>query len=146
MEGLNANLGSLGTTVGIRFTEATTERIVATMPVDGNTSPYGDAAAILAETVGSMMAVLHAGRDRAAVGVSISVTHHHPFRGGTGDGHVRPAPRRSHDGDARHRHDRRRGRPGRLLHADLPAAGRATPLKAGPRTSEAMRLANCDLP
>jgi 1,4-dihydroxy-2-naphthoyl-CoA hydrolase len=81
MEDLNSNLGSLGTTVGIRFTEATTERIVATMPVDGNTSPFGDAAAILAESVGSMMAVLHAGRDRVAVGVSISLTRHHPLEG-----------------------------------------------------------------
>lgn len=81
MEDLNTNLGSLGAAVGMRFIEATTERVVATMPVAGNTSPYGDGAAILAETVGSMMAVLHAGRDRAAVGVSISVTHHHPLRG-----------------------------------------------------------------
>ena len=42
MQALLANGGgSLGERMGIRITEATPERVVATMPVEGNTQPYG---------------------------------------------------------------------------------------------------------
>jgi 1,4-dihydroxy-2-naphthoyl-CoA hydrolase len=79
---LNGNLGALAETMGIRFTEVSLERVTATMPVEGNTQPYGllhgGASVVLAETVGSMMAVLHAGRGRAAVGITINAIHHRP--------------------------------------------------------------------
>jgi 1,4-dihydroxy-2-naphthoyl-CoA hydrolase len=66
--------------MGIRFTEASAHRVVATMPVQGNTQPYGllhgGASCVLAETLGSTGAALHAGRDRAVVGIEINATHH----------------------------------------------------------------------
>jgi uncharacterized protein (TIGR00369 family) len=82
LKDLNANRGALATTMGITFTEATHERVVATMPVEGNTQPYGllhgGASVVLAESVGSMMAVVLAGAGRAAVGMSINAIHHRP--------------------------------------------------------------------
>lgn len=58
----------------------------ATMPVDGNTQPYGllhgGATAALAETVGSIAAQAHAGPGRAAVGLELSITHHRSARAG----------------------------------------------------------------
>jgi 1,4-dihydroxy-2-naphthoyl-CoA hydrolase len=66
--------------MGIRFTEASALRVVGTMPVDGNTQPYGllhgGASCVLAETLGSTGAALHAGSDRVAVGIEINATHH----------------------------------------------------------------------
>jgi uncharacterized protein (TIGR00369 family) len=66
--------------MGIRITEASPERVVGIMPVQGNTQPYGllhgGASCVLAETLGSTGAALHAGRDRFAVGIEISATHH----------------------------------------------------------------------
>ena len=66
--------------MGIRITEASALRVVGTMPVEGNTQPYGllhgGASCVLAETLGSTGAALHAGRDRFAVGIEISATHH----------------------------------------------------------------------
>ncbi len=66
--------------MGIRITEASARRVVGTMPVEGNTQPYGllhgGASCVLAETLGSTGAALHAGRDRFAVGIEINATHH----------------------------------------------------------------------
>jgi len=66
--------------MGIRFTEWTAQRVVATMPVAGNTQPWGllhgGASCVLAETLGSVGAALHAGPDRFPVGIEISATHH----------------------------------------------------------------------
>ncbi|MFB9889792.1 PaaI family thioesterase [Planobispora takensis] len=71
---------SLVERMGIEITEASAERVVATMPVDGNTQPYGllhgGASCVLAETIGSTGAALHAGPGRIAVGIEISATHH----------------------------------------------------------------------
>jgi 1,4-dihydroxy-2-naphthoyl-CoA hydrolase len=59
---------------------------VARIPVAGNTQPYGllhgGASAALAESVGSVAAAVHAGRDRIAVGVDLSATHHRAVREG----------------------------------------------------------------
>jgi 1,4-dihydroxy-2-naphthoyl-CoA hydrolase len=72
--------GSLIETMGIEFIEVTAERVVARMPVDGNTQPYGllhgGASCVLAETIGSTGAALHAGEGRRAVGIEINATHH----------------------------------------------------------------------
>ena len=66
--------------MGIKITEASALRVVGTMPVHGNTQPYGllhgGASCVLAETLGSTAAALHAGPGRVAVGIEISATHH----------------------------------------------------------------------
>lgn len=86
VEEMNANGGPLSAKMGIDFVEATLERVVATMPVEGNTQPYGilhgGASVVLAESVGSMMAVLYAGPGRAAVGMTINAIHHRPVSSG----------------------------------------------------------------
>jgi uncharacterized protein (TIGR00369 family) len=72
--------------MGIEIIEATPQRVVATMPVEGNTQPYGllhgGASLVLAETVGSFGAAAHAGRNRVAVGIEINATHHRAARSG----------------------------------------------------------------
>ena len=64
----------------ITITEASPTRVVGTMPVAGNTQPYGllhgGASCVLAESLGSTGAALHAGRDRFAMGIEINATHH----------------------------------------------------------------------
>jgi 1,4-dihydroxy-2-naphthoyl-CoA hydrolase len=66
--------------MGIEILEATPQRAVATMPVAGNTQPYGllhgGASCVLAETLGSVASALHAGPDRITVGIEINATHH----------------------------------------------------------------------
>jgi uncharacterized protein (TIGR00369 family) len=66
--------------MGISYLEIDPNRIVATVPVAGNRQPYGlfhgGASAALAETIGSIGAMLHAGPGRYAVGVDLNATHH----------------------------------------------------------------------
>src|SRR5499427_9954502 len=66
--------------MGIRITEASAQRVVGTMPVNGNTQPYGllhgGASCVLAESLGSLGSALHAGPDRITVGIEINATHH----------------------------------------------------------------------
>ncbi|WP_440082183.1 PaaI family thioesterase [Streptosporangium sp. LJ11] len=66
--------------MGIEITEATAERVVGTMPVEGNIQPYGllhgGASCVLAESLGSTGAAIHAGPGRIAMGVEINATHH----------------------------------------------------------------------
>ncbi len=72
--------GALGKKMGIVITEATPARLVATMPVEGNTQPrgllHGGASVVLAESLGSWGTALHAGANRKVVGVDINATHH----------------------------------------------------------------------
>jgi 1,4-dihydroxy-2-naphthoyl-CoA hydrolase len=72
--------GDFGTKMGIEFLEIAVERIVARMPVEGNRQPYGvlhgGASCVLAESMGSVGAALHAGPGRMALGVDINATHH----------------------------------------------------------------------
>ncbi len=86
--------GTLMERMGIVFTEVRTERLVATMPVEGNTQPYGllhgGASVVLAETLGSFGSVLHAGPQRVAVGIDINATHHRAARSGVVTGTARP--------------------------------------------------------
>lgn len=81
-----ASRGTLVERMEIEFVEATHERIVARMPVSGNTQPYGllhgGGSVVLAETLGSMMAALHAGPDQFVVGLDINATHHKAVREG----------------------------------------------------------------
>ena len=66
--------------MGIEIIEASPQRMVGTMPVEGNTQPigllHGGANVVLAETLGSVGAHLHAGPNRKVVGVDINATHH----------------------------------------------------------------------
>jgi 1,4-dihydroxy-2-naphthoyl-CoA hydrolase len=85
--------------MGVEIIEASPERVIGTMPVEGNTQPYGllhgGASCVLAETLGSVGAVLH-GRtvDRPfAVGVDINATHHKAVRSGTVTGVATPVHR-----------------------------------------------------
>jgi len=84
MQAMNPH--SLMQRMGIEVVEATAERLVATMPVAGNTQPYGllhgGASVVLAETLGSIGAALHAGPDKAVVGLDINATHHRAARSG----------------------------------------------------------------
>ncbi len=82
--------------MGIVIKEASPERVVATMPVAGNTQPYGllhgGASCVLAETLGSIGASLHGqniGRPMA-VGIDISATHHRSVTEGTVTGVATP--------------------------------------------------------
>ena len=78
--------GTLIERMGIELVETTPERLVATMPVEGNTQPYGllhgGASVVLAETLGSLGAQLYAGPGRVAVGLDINATHHRAARTG----------------------------------------------------------------
>lgn len=88
--------GSLAERMGIEITEASPARVVGSMPVDGNTQPYGllhgGASCVLAETLGSVGAALHAAEriGGIAVGVDISATHHRSVRAGRVTGVATP--------------------------------------------------------
>jgi len=72
--------GALDQKMGIEIIEASPSRLVATMPVEGNTQPlgllHGGANVVLAESLGSIGTQLHAGPTRRIVGVDINATHH----------------------------------------------------------------------
>ena len=91
--------GTLGERMGVKLLEASAERVVGTMPVEGNTQPYGllhgGASCVLAETLGSVGAVLHGQTvDRPfAVGVDINATHHKGVRSGLITGVATPVHR-----------------------------------------------------
>lgn len=72
-------LGALSAKMGIEFVEFRPERAIATMPVEGNTQPFGllhgGAYAVLGETLGSMHAGLVAPEGKMPVGVDINATH-----------------------------------------------------------------------
>lgn len=89
--------GDLGSRMGVEIVEASAERVVATMPVEGNTQPYGllhgGASAVLAETIGSIGAMLHGGPAKIAVGVDLNCTHHRGVRTGRVTGVAAPVHR-----------------------------------------------------
>jgi uncharacterized protein (TIGR00369 family) len=78
--------GTLAHSMGIKIVSASGTEAVATMPVAGNIQPYGllhgGASCVLAETIGSLAAALHAGQGRVVVGIEISATHHRSARDG----------------------------------------------------------------
>lgn len=93
----SGELGGAGTLVermGIEFTHVGTDRLVGTMPVEGNRQPYGllhgGASCVLAETLASIGSAIHAGRDRIAVGIEISASHHRSATDGTVTGTATP--------------------------------------------------------
>ncbi|MER6342373.1 hotdog fold thioesterase [Streptomyces tendae] len=89
--------GHLGTRMGVQIVEASADRVVGTMPVEGNTQPYGllhgGASAVLAETLGSVGSMLHGGASKIAVGVDLNCTHHRGVRSGLVTGVATPVHR-----------------------------------------------------
>jgi 1,4-dihydroxy-2-naphthoyl-CoA hydrolase len=75
-----SGMGTLNEKMGVELVEISPERVVATMPVEGNQQPYGllhgGASVVLAETLGSIGSALHGMPDRLSVGVDINATHH----------------------------------------------------------------------
>lgn len=80
IELLNSNQrGTLGERMGITIIECNAERVVATMPVEGNTQPFGllhgGAYVVLGESLGSIHANFLAPEGMVGVGVDINATH-----------------------------------------------------------------------
>ncbi|CAB4954411.1 unannotated protein [freshwater metagenome] len=73
-------IGALDKKMGIEIIEASPNRLVGTMPVEGNTQPigllHGGANVVLAESLGSIGTQIHAGPTKKIVGVDINATHH----------------------------------------------------------------------
>jgi uncharacterized protein (TIGR00369 family) len=86
--------GPMARRLGLVIVEASAQRVVGTMPVEGNTQPFGllngGASLAMAETLGSIGAHLHAGAGRAAVGIEINGSHHKSARGGVVTGVATP--------------------------------------------------------
>lgn len=81
-------LGELDEKMGVKVLEQSVERVVATMPVEGNRQSFGllhgGASLAVGEAVGSWAAVIHASTlGKTAVGVDVSATHHKSARNGT---------------------------------------------------------------
>jgi uncharacterized protein (TIGR00369 family) len=99
MRALFGSVGALGERMGIDIVEASPDRVVGTMPVEGNTQPYGllhgGASCVLAETLGSVGAALHGATVSRpfAVGVDINATHHKAVRSGVVTGVATPVHR-----------------------------------------------------
>jgi 1,4-dihydroxy-2-naphthoyl-CoA hydrolase len=140
--------GTLHERMGIVFTEISHEHAVARMPVAGNTQPYGllhgGASVVLAEGVGSFLAVVLAGEGRAAVGVDINATHHRPATSGWVTAVARPLCGGAHDRLDRDRHHRRGGPAHLHLPVHRPIARRAARRDADRHTSRYARpLGRC---
>lgn len=75
-----ADSDGLGSRMGMEWLVTTPNLVSARIPVEGNTQPFGllhgGASAVLAESVGSVLANLNAGADRFAVGIELSCSHH----------------------------------------------------------------------
>ncbi len=93
-------LGELDEKMGVKIVEESVERVVATMPVEGNRQSFGllhgGASLAVGEAVGSWAAVIHASTlGKTAVGVDVSATHHKSAREGPDHhhGHAHPPGR-----------------------------------------------------
>lgn len=94
LEQMRGNMGGLNERLGIELIEITVDRVVGTMPVEGNTQPvgllHGGASVALAETLGSLGSTVHGRPDRIPVGVDINATHHRAARSGVVTGVATP--------------------------------------------------------
>ncbi|WP_246858357.1 hotdog fold thioesterase [Citricoccus sp. SGAir0253] len=83
----------LAAKMGLRFTHLSVDLVTATVPVAGNEQNmglfHGGAHLVIAETLGSIAAMLHAD-GRPVVGIEIGATHHRAARSGTVTGTCRP--------------------------------------------------------
>jgi 1,4-dihydroxy-2-naphthoyl-CoA hydrolase len=82
----STNAETLFERMGLELLEIGPDRTVGRMPVKGNTQPsgllHGGASVVLAETLGSIAAQIHAGPGRGAVGIEVSASHHRSAREG----------------------------------------------------------------
>lgn len=80
--------------LGLELVEATPERVVGRMPVEGHTQIvglwHGGASGVMVETLASVAAWLVARPDRSPVGVDLNVTHHRGVRSGWVTGTATP--------------------------------------------------------
>jgi 1,4-dihydroxy-2-naphthoyl-CoA hydrolase len=80
--------------LGIVITAASPTEVVGTMPVSGNTQPFGllhgGASLVLAESLGSFGAAVAAGGRAAPVGIEINASHHRSVTQGTVTGVATP--------------------------------------------------------
>jgi uncharacterized protein (TIGR00369 family) len=78
--------GALAPKLGMEFLELGPDRVVARIPVEGNTQPYGilhgGATAALCETVASIGTALRVGLDEKVVGIELNVNHIRAVRDG----------------------------------------------------------------
>lgn len=83
---LGRGIGELGEKMDIRFHELTAQHSVASMPVEGNRQPvgilHGGAHVVLAESMGSIAANIHAGEGRLAMGIELNASHSRSVREG----------------------------------------------------------------
>ena len=72
-------MGTLADKMGLEVTFASAALVKGSLPVEGNTQPlgllHGGANVVLAESLGSLAANIHAGDNRFAVGIEINATH-----------------------------------------------------------------------
>src|SRR5439155_13889026 len=84
----DARGGPLMAKIGLEFLTVEPDRVVARIPVEGNTQPYGllhgGATAALLETIGSFGSAMAAGPDRLVMGIELNVNHIRGVR----EGHV----------------------------------------------------------
>jgi len=84
----------LVTRMGIEVVRASLEEVVGRMPVTGNRQMFGllhgGASGVLGETLGSILAALHALPDRFPVGLELACTHHRAATSGWVTGVARP--------------------------------------------------------
>ncbi|MCD6638454.1 MAG: hotdog fold thioesterase [Nocardioides sp.] len=94
LELMPQGMGGLNEKMGVELVEISRERIVGTMPVEGNTQPmgllHGGASVVLAESLGSIGSVLHGYPSKIAVGVDINATHHRSATSGIVTGVATP--------------------------------------------------------
>ncbi|WP_214405229.1 hotdog fold thioesterase [Pseudonocardia lacus] len=80
--------------LGIEVVSMSHDEVVGTMPVAGNRQPFGllhgGASGVLAETLGSTLAALHALPERFPVGLELACTHHRSATSGLVTGVARP--------------------------------------------------------
>ena len=76
---IGRGMGELAERMGIVWHELTPEHSVASMPVEGNRQPvgilHGGAHVVLAESMGSIAANVHAGAGRLAMGIELNASH-----------------------------------------------------------------------
>ncbi|QXG75824.1 PaaI family thioesterase [Modestobacter sp. L9-4] len=79
--------GPLDAKLGIEIVDWDPDRLVGTMPVAGNEQPFGllhgGATCTLAESLGSVAGLLHAGPGAGVVGIELSASHLGAARSGT---------------------------------------------------------------
>jgi uncharacterized protein (TIGR00369 family) len=80
--------------MGIEIVHASLDEVVGRMPVTGNRQMFGllhgGASGVLGETLGSVLAALHALPERFPVGLELACTHHRAATDGWVTGTARP--------------------------------------------------------